>query len=216
MQFHLGGIPNGQDFVPDETWKPLREPGPLLMQLFALPLGLAAFVTIGLLWFGTTPLNGKHFESPAFLNLGLIAFVPMVVLHELIHAAVHPQSGRSDRSILGFWPSRMLFYAHYDGELSRNRFIAILVMPTVVITLLPLAVAMATSSSHELVAWVSTWNAFFRLWGFVWNHSTPVSSSNRGDLPQPKLQDLLEEFRRSIVSNLLLHPLTRFLRGLKW
>jgi hypothetical protein len=161
MQFRLGRIPDARDFVPDQTWKPLREPGPWLMQLFALPLGLAAFVSIGWLWFWATPLNGKCFESPAFLNLGLFSFIPMVVVHELIHAAVHPGSGSSDRSILGFWPSRLLFYAHYDGALTRNRFIAILAMPTVVITLLPLAVAMATSSSHELVAWISTWNAFF-------------------------------------------------------
>lgn len=131
------------------------------MQLFALPLGFASFVTIGVLWFWTTPLSSERFESPDFLVLGLISFVPMIVFHELIHAAVHPKSGRSDRSILGFWPSRLLFYAHYDGELTRNRFIAILAMPTIVMTFLPLAVAMTMNSSHELVAWVSTWNAFF-------------------------------------------------------
>lgn len=126
------------------------------MQLLAFPLGLVAFVIIGLLWFWATPLNRERFESPALLTLGLIAFVPIVVVHELVHAAVHPKAGRSDRSILGFWPSRLLFYAHYDGELTRNRFIAILAMPTVVITLLPLVMAMATSSAHELAAWVST------------------------------------------------------------
>jgi hypothetical protein len=91
MQFHLGGIPDAQDFVPDETWKSLREPGPWLMQLFA----------------------------------------------------------------------RLLFYAHYDGEVTRNRFIAILALPTVILTLLPLTIAIATNSSHELVAWISTWNILF-------------------------------------------------------
>ena len=112
------------------------------------------------------PINGSPTVTAlatelSRLSLGLVSFAPLVVLHELIHAAVHPKSGRSDRSILGFWPSRLLFYAHYDGELTRDRFIAILAMPTLVITLLPLAVAMATSSSHELAAWVSKWNAFF-------------------------------------------------------
>jgi len=161
MQFHLGGIPDARDFVPDESWKPLREPGPWLMQLLALPIGFGAFAAIGFLWFWTTPLSLTRFESPDFLVCALISFVPLIAIHELIHAVVHPKSGRSDRSILGFWPSRLLFYSHYDGELTRNRFIAILAMPTVILTLLPLAVGMATNSSHELAAWLSTWNAFF-------------------------------------------------------
>ena len=39
-----------------------------------------------------------------------------VVIHELIHASLHPEHGRSHSSILGFWPSRLLFYAHFDGQ----------------------------------------------------------------------------------------------------
>jgi hypothetical protein len=45
-----------------------------------------------------------------------------------VHALVHPMAGRSPHSILGFWSS-LGFYAHYDGEMSRNRLVAILLMP---------------------------------------------------------------------------------------
>jgi len=161
MRFHLGGIPESQDFTPDESWKPLREPNPWVMQLFAIPLGFAAFIAVGALWIYATPLTGVFFESADFLGLALAPLVPLIVVHELIHALVHPQSGKSIRSILGFWPSRLLFYAHYDGELTRNRFVAILAMPTVVITFLPLIVAIVTSRSNGMVAWISTWNIFF-------------------------------------------------------
>lgn len=137
----------------------MREPGPWLMQLLAFPIGLAGFALIGFLWCWLTPLDVAAFNSPHFLPAALISFAPLIVGHELVHAAAHPQAGKSDKSILGFWPSRLLFYAHYDGEMTRGRFIAILAMPTVVITMLPLVVAVGMNVSHELAAWISTLNA---------------------------------------------------------
>lgn len=161
MQFHFGGIPEPIDFLPDETWNSLREPNPWLMQLFAIPIGAAMFVATGLLWFQFEEVNLKRIDSPEFLFVGLLTFIPLIVVHEMIHALIHPQSGRSPQTILGFWPSKLLFYAHYDGELTRNRFIAILLMPAVIITCAPLAFAIITGLSNVLVAWLSAWNIFF-------------------------------------------------------
>jgi Putative zincin peptidase len=161
MRFHWGGIPEPKDFVPDETWKALREPNPLVMQLFAIPLGFVAFIAVGALWLYTTSLKGDPLKSIGSLTAAFASFIPLIIVHELIHAAVHPQSGKSNRTILGFWPSRLLFYAHYDGKLTRNRFVAILAMPTVVITFIPLVIAMTTNLSSGFIAWISTWNIFF-------------------------------------------------------
>lgn len=161
MRFHLGGIPAPRDFVPDDSWKQLREPGPWLMQLLALPIGIGLALLVGALWIWATPLPVEFFKSRAFPSLGLVSLAGLVAVHELIHAMAHPQGGKSDRTVLGFWPSRLLFYAHYDGELTRNRFLAILAMPTLVISLLPLAVALVTRQSHGLVAWLSSMNILF-------------------------------------------------------
>lgn len=68
-------------------------------------------------------------------------------------------SGRSPHSILGFWPSRVLFYAHYDGEMTRNRFIAILLMPFVVISVVPLLVSAVAQVTSGWVAYISAFNA---------------------------------------------------------
>ena len=144
MRFNLGRIPESKDFVPDETWKPLREPDPWAMQLLAIPLGIVAFIAVGALWFYAIDLKKSLFELPASLAVVLFSFVVLIVVHELVHALVHLHSGRSNQSILGFWPSRLLFYVHYDGELTRKRFITILAMPTIVITFMPLMVAMAS------------------------------------------------------------------------
>lgn len=131
------------------------------MQLLALPIGIGLLLMVGGLWIWATPLPTRFFKSPGFPLIALVSLVWLVLIHELIHAMVHPQGGKSHKTVVGFWPSRLLFYAHYDGELTRNRFIAILAMPTLVISLLPLAIALVTQHSHGLVAWLSSMNVLF-------------------------------------------------------
>lgn len=158
MRFHLGAIPETPEFLPDSSWKPLREPTPWVMQLLALPVGIVACIVVGFLWFFLIPLRDISLDSPGMV---LIAFVAIIPIHELIHAAVHPHSGLSANSILGLWPSRMLFYAHYVGELSRGRFIAILLMPLLIISIVPLFACAIAGRSSALLAFTSTLNALF-------------------------------------------------------
>lgn len=157
MRFQLGSIPNSPDFTPDTSWRALREPSPWLLQFIALPVGVIAAVLIGVLWLTITPLGAVSFE-PAWWSF-LLAFAGIAVVHEMIHAAVHPFAGFSARSIIGFWPSRLILYAHYDGELSRRRFAVILLMPFLVISLLPLLIAAAAHLTSVWMAFVSTLNA---------------------------------------------------------
>lgn len=157
MRFHLGAIPGPPDFVPDASWRPLRQPPPWLGNLLALPVGVAAAAIVAALWLLVAPVRDI---TPAMsLAAFLLSFAGMVVVHELIHALVHPGAGRSPRSILGFGPS-VGFYAHYDGELSRNRLVAILLMPLFVISLVPLLVSAVTQVSSGWAALVSAFNAF--------------------------------------------------------
>lgn len=157
MHFRLGGIPETPGFLPEAPWKPLREPSPWLMQLFALPVGIVTFVVVGLLWFFLTPIRDVTLDLPALLFV-LVIIIPV---HELIHALVHPGAGRTSDTILGFWPSRLLFFAHYTGELSRRRFITILLMPLFIISIVPLMVCGALATSPEVIAFGSAMNALF-------------------------------------------------------
>jgi len=157
MRFHLGAIPSPPDFVPDASWRSLRQPSPWLEKLLVLPIGVAAAVVVAELWFLVTPLRDI---TPAMsLPTLLLSFAGLVVVHELIHALVHPMAGRSPHSILGFGPS-VGFYAHYDGELSRDRLVAILLMPLLIISIVPLLVSAVTQVSSGWVAFVSAFNAF--------------------------------------------------------
>jgi hypothetical protein len=163
MRFHLGAIPENPEFLPDSSWRPLREPTPLVMQFLALPLGIAACIAVGVLWLFLTPLRDISLDSLGMLLIAFVAIIPIAIIpiHELLHAAVHPRLGLSASSILGFWPSQGLFYAHYDGELSRGRFIAILLMPLLIISIMPLFACAVAGRSSALLAFTSALNALF-------------------------------------------------------
>lgn len=156
MRFHIGAVPESPDFVTD-GWKPLREPGPILMQFVALPIGLAVSALMVLAWLYLTPVT-QHPSAPLlWMGLGLLFLFPV---HELLHAVIHPFQGRTANSVLGFWPSRMLFFAHYLGEVSRNRFIAILAMPFLIISILPLLACAVLGHACVTLAYISCLNAF--------------------------------------------------------
>jgi hypothetical protein len=161
MQFQIGPPPDSPEFIPDDEWHALRESSPWRTQLLALPFGLVATFCVTALWFLLTPLTVDSFFS-LFDSLGppLISILLMVIVHELIHATSHPHFGASDQTVVGFWPSRMIFYAHYAGERTRNRFIACLLMPTVIISLVPLALSAITGLVSGLMAWISICNVF--------------------------------------------------------
>ena len=158
MRFHLGAIPDSPDFVPDAPWKSLRQLGaPWRENLLALPIGLFAAAGVAALWFFVTPLRDI---TPAMSLLDFLLFsVGLVIVHELIHALLHPMAGCSPRSILGFWAA-LGFYAHYDGEMSRNRLIACLLMPFLLISLVPLLGSAVAQVSSSWVAFASAFNAF--------------------------------------------------------
>ena len=157
MRFHLGAIPDSPDFVPDASWRPLRQaPAPWIENLLALPIGVVAAAIVAVLWFVLTPLS--DLTPPMSVPAYLLLFAGFVVVHEGIHALVHPMAGRSPRSILGFWAS-LGFYAHYDGEMSRNRLVTCLLMPLFLISIVPLLVSAVTQVSFGWVAFVSALNA---------------------------------------------------------
>ncbi len=159
MRFHLGAIPISPDLTPDTLWKPLRAPSPWMEKLVFLPIGIVPAGVVAVLWLAITPLQVQDVTSTMSVRAFLVSFAGIVVVHELLHVAVHPMSGRSPHSIVGFEPSDG-FYGHYGGEMTRNRFVAILLMPLVVISFVPLLVAAVAQVPSGWVAFISAFNAF--------------------------------------------------------
>jgi len=160
MRLHIGAIPIPADFRPDASWKALRQPSPWMALLVAFPIGIVAAGVVAVLWLAMTPLHIHDVTSTLSLRGFLVSFAGMVVVHELIHVAVHPMSGRSPHTIVGVGGPTSGVYAHYDGEMTRNRFVAIFLAPLVVISFVPLLVAAAIQESWGWVAFISAFNAF--------------------------------------------------------
>ncbi len=157
MRFHLGSPPD--EFVPDSSWRPIREPGPFVMQLFAAPLCLGMAVLAFYCW--------MHVWLPLFelRNAALLlSLAAIIVVHELLHAVATPRFGCTPSTVIGAWPARLLFYATYCGPLTRDRYLVVFAMPFLLLTVLPLVAAAGGLLPPALVpaaAWCSVWNALF-------------------------------------------------------
>lgn len=166
MKFHLGAIPE-DDFEPDDSWRAMREPGPFLMQLFALPIAIALLAVFAFLWTRFVTIEPLPIlqEHPTLFGLAAIASFPLlIIVHELLHAAAHPGYGLHPATVVGAWPEKMLFYAHYCGVLKRNQFLIVFAMPFLAISVLPLVIAtvgILPPPFASVAAWFSIWNALF-------------------------------------------------------
>jgi len=130
---------------------------PLLVA--ACPIGMVAAGMVTVLWLAITPFQLRDVTSTMSWRGFLVSFAGMVVVHEFIHLVVHPMSGRSPHSIVGAGGPTTGVYAHYAGEMTPNRFVAILLMPLVIISFVPLLVAAVAQVSYGWIAFISTFNA---------------------------------------------------------
>jgi hypothetical protein len=157
MRLHYGAIPENNDFNPEaEGWRSIREPGPIEIQFFAI------FVAIGLLFLWGAFL--VIFQKEAFyiqtsrveITISTLVLILLLIpVHELLHAIVHPGWGLSSNTVLGLWLSRGLFYAQYESEMSRNRFLCVFVTPFIILGVLPtVLIAMVPELMHSLL-WLS-------------------------------------------------------------
>jgi hypothetical protein len=161
VRWHIGPPPEDPTFSPLPPWRRLREPRSLAVALLlSLPLGvLAAF---GLLIMGTALAPGERAEVTVEadrLAHVLVFFVLLISLHELLHAVSFPESLSSRNVVLGIWPRALLFYAHYVGELSRERFLLSLICPFAAISIGSLLLALIDPARSGLWMFAGVLNA---------------------------------------------------------
>ena len=137
MRFRIGQPEADESFQPDEEgWTPMKEPPPFLLIVMAVPVCflLAWLVLMG--WEASDSSGPKSFtiSGPQIL----IGFLFLILIHELIHGIAYPGFGRAVRVVIGFWPSRLLFYAATNDPVSRNRMLIVYLAPLLVLSVLPL------------------------------------------------------------------------------
>jgi len=132
MKLVVGPVPGSRTFDPQEPgWAPLREPTPDRFLAYALLLSVPILAP-GLLLLPRL-VEATRF-APALLFEFVAALIAIIVIHEVVHALCYPGGLRSPRVCLGMWPSRLMFYASYEGPMPRDRFLLVLATPAVVLT----------------------------------------------------------------------------------
>jgi hypothetical protein len=138
MKFKLGPAPVDETFDPEgDGWSSLKEPTPGKLQLIALPIGLVVSTILSGFWYLRGPKVVPLLESLKLWQMILIMLGVMVV-HELIHALFFPNWGLDSKTVLGCWPKKLVFYAHYEGPLNKGRFLMVFLAPFMLLSVLPL------------------------------------------------------------------------------
>lgn len=139
MKFYLGSPPVSDEVVfhsEGEGWHQLRiDPSPGWLILLALPASFFLFVA-GIFFYLLLSRQDSFLLSFHWIDFLLLPV--LIVVHELIHALTMPDYRKV---LIGVWPSRAMFYAYYDGVMSRNRFLWVGVMPYLLLGLFPLFLA---------------------------------------------------------------------------
>ncbi len=166
MRLRFGPIPDDPGFAPEDgDWVKLREPSFGRMLLLALPLSVLLVIGIWMAWGAVAWLRGIEGESGGAVTLGtalsyLGAFVALLFVHELLHAAALPAAGLSAATTLGFWPKTLTPYVSYEGELSRTRHVLVGVTPFLVLSIVPILVGLCFSVVPPWAVAIGVVNAF--------------------------------------------------------
>ncbi len=72
--------------------------------------------------------------------VGLVVLVIFIPLHESLHLLGQPGWGMSSRSVVVLWPTKLRFGVYYEGCMSRHRWLAMRLLPLVILSVLPACV----------------------------------------------------------------------------
>ena len=163
MKFYRkSGIPDNPDFEPEIEggWMKLREPRAMLMQVYAMAALAIILPLLLLAWWWLLGPDSSLYIGKAVLA-AVVLMVPLVVVHEGIHLLLHPGMGRSDQSVVGGSVQHGMLYALYFGEMSRERYVLILLGPFLVLTVLPWLVCLVIGDFVPWAAGISVLNGMF-------------------------------------------------------
>ena len=140
MRFNLGPLPENEEFSPLETgWRRVKDPSPLLLHVLAVPTAVAIMVLTYLCCRAFVGLDEFRLDR---INMNLVywTIAALIPIHEVVHAISTPSYGMSDKTVVGFWPRKILPYAIHTDALTRTQILWFVLMPLLVLTVLPATV----------------------------------------------------------------------------
>lgn len=135
MQLIIAPIASACDRSNDRSWREVGAPERALMRLFGLQVSVLLAAALFVAWAIATRFADLR---PRYWMI-VAAAVLVAPLHELTHALAFPRAAHGAQRALAFWPRRFALCAQYDGVLGRNRYLLVLLMPLLAISLVPMA-----------------------------------------------------------------------------
>jgi Putative zincin peptidase len=154
-RFHVGLPPD--EFESTTGWNALSEPSARELARASIPMALILFSGSLAAWhlLDVSALRALQVRNAVDVLELVLGFFLLLVVHELVHACFHPGLGFSGSSVLGVSFRPALLYASYQATLSRNRFMAILLAPFAVLSVLPLVAHSAGLLSDQGVGGIA-------------------------------------------------------------
>ena len=148
MRFVIGPIPEEIDFTPLESgWHRQKE----LNYVLSLTLSVPVALLTGLLamWLYSSLLNSNGLEIN--VDAIYISVVVLIPIHEVVHAIATPNWGLSQKTVIGFWPQRVLPYAAYLGVWTRKQALWCVMAPLVVLSSIPMLLMFMVKLDNPLL-----------------------------------------------------------------
>lgn len=161
MRFHYGAIPEDVRFNPQPgIWIELHQPEPLVLNFLAVPVVILLIIAMSGLLYLVLPRGVSILTSLPWISLPML--IGILPLHEIIHGLFFPGNGLNRSTVLGIWPSRLICYANYEGEITRERSLLAALGPFLILSLLPVAAIWVSKSFGVDLRWL-TWLSTFSL-----------------------------------------------------
>lgn len=134
MKFIKSAYPSSENFNPaTDVWTKSKEPTQKNFFILAFIILVFTILLMNKLIDFLSPFN-----SYTNILYDMVLFLVIIPIHELFHALVFPEPLTSRHVIFGTLLEKGCFYAYYDGEMTKCRFLISIIMPFTILTLLPL------------------------------------------------------------------------------
>jgi hypothetical protein len=82
----------------------------------------------------------------------------LIIFHEALHFVFFPGAGLNANSVIGVWCKVASPYVQYLSPMRRNRFMLVLVMPFLILSVLPLFLLSFGIGQNTYIGWISVLN----------------------------------------------------------
>jgi len=180
-KFYIGPPQRHQSSI-DEEWKSLTTLDESQLILSTL-VGISAAACLALIWKILFD-ESLPFGSPTWNEI-VISSVILIFGHEAVHLLGFPNFGLNSKTIIGIWPQAGSPYVQYTSPMSRNKFLVMLILPVLILSILPFFLAYNKIGFIDQLSWISVLNCigagsdlliFFRIISTVPAKSSVIES----------------------------------------